>query len=122
LLLLSVLLMITASCGIRKTDKPVLPPVTAPLSRAVIGYGVINVSYTQLKVEPSAESASEGYARRGEVVRVLERRLVHVERAGNAIESWVLTEGDYQGWLREEAVDIYDNELQARTAAESMTQ
>ena len=114
-----VLLLITASCGIRKTDTPVLPPVTSPLSRSVIGYGVINVSYTQLKVEPSADGASHGYVRRGAVVRVLERRLVH---AGNAIEGWVLTEGDYQGWLREDAIDIYDNELQAQTAAESMTQ
>ena len=112
------MLLLAASCGVRKTDKPVLPPSTAPLSRSVIGYGFINVSYAQLKAEPAAESASGGYARRGAVVRVLERRVIHT---GNAIESWVLTEGDYRGWLREELVDIYDNELQARTAAESMS-
>jgi hypothetical protein len=112
-------LLILSSCGKQKTDNIILPPVTAPLSRTVIGYGVINVSYTQLKTEPVEEGGSHGYMRRGSVVRILERRVIKTE---DSIERWVLAEGSYQGWLQEEIVDIYDNELQAHTASEAMIQ
>jgi hypothetical protein len=37
------------------------------------------------------------------------------------VESWVLVDGNYQGWLQEAVIDIYDNEAQAKTAAESLT-
>ena len=85
--------------------------------RAYIGYGVINVSYTHTLDDPTEAGISSGYLRRGSVVRILERRVI---RRGNSNELWVLAEGDEPGWLREGVVDIYDNELQARTAAESM--
>jgi hypothetical protein len=97
----------------------VLPPATPPLSRSVIGYGVISVSYTHVFDEPLRRAASPGYLRRASIVEVLERRLVN-SREGT--ESWVLVGGDYRGWIREEAVQIYDNMAQARTAAETMTQ
>ena len=113
------LLLVLGSCSGKKSESYVLPPITSPLMRSVIGYGVINVSYTQLKIEPAIESTSHGYLRHGSVVRVLERRIVN---KGNQIEIWVLAEGLYQGWLREEIVDIYDNELQAQTAAETLIQ
>lgn len=98
-----------------------LPPSTPPLSRPVIGYGVVNVSYTHLVEEPGEGELSLGYLRRGSLIRVLERR------AGKNAESWVLVEGPFpqgheRGWLRESVVDIYDNEFQANTAAGSMTQ
>ena len=114
-----IILVILVSCGGRKADTFVLPPATSPLSQTQIGYGVINVSYTQLKAEPDTGSASPGYLRRGAVVRILEHRVINT---GKQIEKWVLAEGNYQGWLREEFVDIYDNELQALTAAEFMSQ
>ncbi|MDR0997910.1 MAG: hypothetical protein LBL70_02495 [Treponema sp.] len=91
-----------------------LPP-TPPLSRPVIGYGVINKSYTHLTETSDHAGASRGYLRRGSVIRVIERRSVS---AGDQTESWVLVEGDSRGWLPEGEVDIYDNEGQARTAAE----
>jgi len=119
--LLPLLIMCIAlpGCGIRKTDTAIVPPLTSPLSRTVIGYGVVNVSYTQLREEPAQSSVSSGYLRRGSVVRILENRVI---KSGNHIEQWVLAEGNYTGWLIMEVVDIYDNELQARTAAEFMAQ
>jgi hypothetical protein len=85
---------------------------------------VVNVSYTHLAEEPGEGSLSLGYLRRGSLIRVLERRAVLAEESA---ESWVLVEGPFprgqeRGWLRESLVDIYDNEFQANTAAESMTQ
>jgi hypothetical protein len=109
------------SCGAKNEAVPVMPPETPPLSRAVIGYGVINVSYTHVADVPDAEGLSLGYLRRGSAVKVLERRLV--KDAGIA-ELWVLVEEDsakkIRGWLPAPAVDIYDNEGQAKTASESM--
>jgi hypothetical protein len=112
------------SCAGRKAESAVVPPVTSPLSQTLIGFGVINVSYTHLNAGPAQASpeeagvSSSGYLRRGSLVRVLERRAV---KNNGASESWVLVAGNYQGWLRESLVDIYDNERRARTAAESMS-
>jgi hypothetical protein len=110
------------SCRGRNGEIPVLPPATPPLSRPVIGYGVVNVSYTHLAERPGGGGLSLGYFRRGSLIQILERRA-----AGENAETWVLAEGPapqgrQRGWLRERAVDIYDNEFQANTAAESMTQ
>jgi hypothetical protein len=52
-------------------------------------------------------------------VRVLERR--SVSREGR-VESWVLVEGAYRGWVREDVIRVYDNQAQAETAAEAMVQ
>ena len=113
-----IILFIISCNGSKKEENPVVPPATSPLSRNYIGYGVINVSYTYLRENPHVESVSPGYLRRGSVILILERQAI---RKGNQIERWVLVEGNEKGWLKEELVDIYDNELQARTAAESMT-
>jgi len=94
-----------------------MPPPTSPLSQAYIGYGVINVSYTRVNSTPDDEGDSPGYLRRGSVVRIVERRLLRSEAAG---ESWVNVEGAFNGWLRESLVDIYDNEPQAQTASNAI--
>jgi hypothetical protein len=107
-----------SSCGGKKEEAPVIPPVTSPLSRSVIGFGVINASYTHVTAEPVDGGISPGYLRRGSLVRVLERRTV---KNGASSESWVLVDGTYRGWLRETLVDIYDNEGRALTAAEAMS-
>jgi len=60
---------------------------------------------------------SLGYLRRGSLVRVIERRTI--TGAGKP-RSWVLTEGPPQGWLREDVMDIYASESQAKTASESV--
>jgi hypothetical protein len=124
------------SCQGNKEEIAVIPPPTSPLSRAVIGFGVINVSYTYITAEPADGGVSPGYLRRGSLVRIIERRIVKnnatakgaaangtAKGAGavSGAESWVLVDGAYRGWLREALVDIYDNEGRALTAAESMS-
>ena len=119
ILVLAAVLILLNSCGFKKSENIIRPPASSPLSRTVIGFGVINVSYSQLKTEPETSGISHGFLRHGSIVKILERREINT---GRQIERWVLAEGNYQGWLREEVVDIYDNELQARTAAEFLSQ
>jgi hypothetical protein len=92
------------------------------LSRPVIGYGVIVSSYINLSNMPAAVGFSQGYMRRGSIVKVLERRLINrgTENSPSIPESWVFVEGGYQGWLYEEEVEIYEYEEQAKTASEKM--
>jgi hypothetical protein len=115
------LLFLAVSCNGKKEEAPVIPPLTSPLSQSYIGFGVVNVSYTRITARPEEDSpegnASGGYLRRGSVVSILQRRLV---KNKDKLESWVLVQGSDKGWLRESLVDIYDSELQARTASEAM--
>ncbi|MFP3089798.1 hypothetical protein LQZ21_05670 [Treponema sp. TIM-1] len=110
-------LIVLDSCNRGSGDAALIPPPTPPLSRDVLGYGVVNVSYIQVVKEPVPGSESLGYLRRSSLVRVLERKTVDYR---GDFESWVLVEGNYRGWLREAMIRIYDNEAQAKTAAESM--
>jgi hypothetical protein len=111
-------------CGKNNGEIPPDPPATPPLSRQAIGYGVVNVSYTLVAEEPGEGEVSLGYLRRGSLVKVTERRVLKKQETA---ERWVLAEGivppeQFRGWLKESVVDIYDNEFQAKTAAEFMTQ
>jgi len=122
-LFLILFLVSLLSCDRASEELPVDPPVTYPLSREYIGYGVVNVSFTHLLSEPDPGGISQGYLRRGTVVRIIERR--QVAKQGNS-ESWVLAEGNYTanpslGWLNESTVEIYDNESRAKTASETMS-
>jgi len=116
---LFLLLCISAlyACTANREESPVIPPVTSPLSREYIGFGVIKDSFTHVTLDPAEDSRSMGYLRRGSLVRILRRQTV---RTSSGFVSWVLIEEDDQGWLKEDVMDIYDNESQARTAAESM--
>jgi hypothetical protein len=105
------------SCIRSSDDIALVPPPTPPLSRNFLGYGVINDSYTRVLQEPVRGAESLGYLRRSSLVRVLERRQVNNR---GAYESWVLVEGNYRGWLPEGLIQIYDSEVKAKTAAESM--
>lgn len=126
------LFIITFSACRRSSEElPVLPPITHPLVRDYIGYGVVNASFTHLLSEPGPGGVSRGYIRRGTVVRILERRPI---AAGRNSESWILVEGNYQssrtqssqalspGWLQETTVEVYDNESRAITASKVMSQ
>ena len=105
------------SCNLKKEETPALPPVTSPLSQPHIGFGVINVSYTNVNAGPGESGNVPGYLRRGSVVTIHERRQV---KTGGKTESWLLVEGSYKGWLRETHVDVYENESKAQTASEAM--
>ena len=115
---LLVCLLILFSCNGGKEETPIIPPLTSPLSRDYIGFGVITASFTHMTDKPADDSVSLGYLRRGSLVRVIKRQPI---RTAGSFVSWVLAEGNQQGWLKEEVIIIYDNESQARTAAESMS-
>ena len=115
---LFICLLILFSCNAGKEESPVIPPLTSPLSRDYIGFGVITASFTHVTSEPADNSVSLGYLRRGSLVRVLRRQSI---RSAGSFISWVLIEGNQQGWLKEEVMNIYESEGQARTAAESMS-
>jgi hypothetical protein len=110
---------ILAACTRNTNERPIILPQSPPLSRLEIGYGVVNSSYTNVMDKPDKGGASPGYLRRGSVVRVLERISVMNRET---VQTWLLVSGAFEGWIVEDAVNIYDNEAQARTAAERMIQ
>jgi hypothetical protein len=118
------ILIITAffligACNRSQDEAPLIPPSTLPLSRSSIGYAVSTASYILVLSEPSPGSVSLGYLRRGSVTEVLERRQTADSSSG---ESWVLINGAYRGWIREAGIQIFENEAQAKTASESLSQ
>jgi len=117
-LLLFFFTIVLCSCLLKKEESPVIPPETSPLSQDYIGYGVITNSFTHITADPSEDSPSQGYLRRGSLVRIIRRQSV---KTGNVFVSWVLIEDSQYGWLKEEVMDIYSSENQAKTASESMT-
>ena len=123
ILLFFALVFFFPGCRRSAEELPVTPPVTYPLARQYIGYGVVNVSFTHLLDEPGSDGVSRTYLRRGTVVRIMERRPL-INQGNN--ESWVLAEGNYQGtnstqgWLQESVLDIFDNEERANTASKTM--
>jgi len=93
---------------------PIDPPETPPLSRSVLGYGIVTAAYTRIFDEPRLDSVVLGNLREKTILTVLERRLV---RDGDELVYWLLTEGEYRGWLPGSVITLYDNEGKARTAA-----
>jgi hypothetical protein len=106
------------ACGVKRDDSPVIPPVTSPLSRDYIGFGVITDSFTHIMTYPEDNSPSLGYLRRGSLVKILKRQIV---RTNNRFTSWVFIDEVHRGWLREDVMVIYDSESRARTASESIS-
>ena len=118
--------LIFSGCRRSSEELPVTPPATNPLTREYIGYGVVNVSFTHLRSESGPSGVSQGYLRRGTVVRIIER--VKLANRGNST-SWVLAESNYRipgtvssGWLEEADLVIYENEDQANTASKTLNQ
>lgn len=109
--------MALCACGNRREETAVIPPVTSPLSRDYIGFGVITESFTHVVADPAQDSPSFGYLRRGSVVRIVRRQTI---KTGNTFQSWVLIDDQQHGWLMEEVMEIYDSESMAKTASESM--
>jgi len=119
------LALVFTNCHRRADELPITPPATNPLAREYIGYGVVIVSFTHILSESGPSGVSQGYLRRGTVVRIIERRNV-INRGRN--EFWVLAEANYQtgdalqGWLQASAIEVYDNEDRANTASKTVNQ
>jgi hypothetical protein len=105
------------ACSRTVEEVPFTPPAAPPLTRSVVGYGVISSSYTPVQNDPAPESVSLGYLRRGSVVEILERRIITIR---GAPEAWIRVNTIYRGWIKEEGVQIYANQAQAKTASESL--
>ena len=90
------------------------PPSSPPLSRPVIGYGVVTAPYTRLLDEPSHDAVTLGFVRERTVLTILERTLV---QDGDTLNYWVYAEGEYQGWFPETEIRLFDNQYKAQTAA-----
>jgi len=127
-LILIFFIFMFASCNSNKEEISVIPPVTSPLSGEYIGFGVITSSFTHILTDPSENSGSLGYLRRGSLVKILRRQIINTS---DGFVPWVYIddgENDSQnlagpaviqaGWLKEDVMDIYSAEGQARTAAE----
>jgi len=112
------LALLICSCSVKKEEASVIPPVTSPFSSEYIGFGVITESFTHVLSDPSEESSSIGYLRRGSLVQILRRQTV---KNADTFTTWILIDGNQHGWLKEEVMDIYKSENQAKTASESMS-
>ena len=117
--LLPVLILVCAGCARKLPQDEIYLPPSSPLSRSVIGYGVVNSSYTHVLDKRGAEGMSLGLLRKGAIVEILERRPV-VD--GEKAESWVFASGAYSGWLREDEMRVFDSRAQAETAAGTLRQ
>ena len=118
-LFLAIVIVVICSCVVKKEELPVIPPVTSPLSRDYVGYGIITASFTHVTAEPAQDSPSLGYLRRGSLVRIIKRQTV---KTGNIFVSWVQLDDFQNGWLKEDVMNIYDTERQAITASRSLSQ
>jgi hypothetical protein len=115
--------LLFSSCRRSTEELPLIPPITHPLARDFIGFGVVNVSFTHFLSKGGSDGVSLGYIRRGTVVRIVERRKLSNK------ETWVYAEANYaatgspsSGWLPETVLEIYDSESRAATASKTMYQ
>ncbi|GHV19320.1 hypothetical protein FACS189494_00570 [Spirochaetia bacterium] len=116
IILLLTMCMVLFGCYRTSNEDEIQLPANPPLSRPVIGYGVINTNYTHV-MDNRGDGRSIGLLRKGAIVEVIERRPV---LNGETAESWVLADGNYRGWLREDELRIYPSMAQAQTASEGL--
>jgi hypothetical protein len=107
-----------SSCKRSSPEEDITLPVTPPLSRPAIGYGVANSNYTRILDKQGNDGKSIGFLRKGQIVEVLERRPLLVNEKA---EMWVRVSGVYSGWLKESELQVYSTMPQAVTASESIS-
>jgi hypothetical protein len=117
--------MVISACNRNRNEYDIELPLTPPLTRSAIGYGVISASYIHILETRGEGGASLGILRKGTIVKILERRpLVK----GGIRETWLLASvpnalgENYSGWLRENELRIYESLAQAQTAAGKLLQ
>ncbi|GAB6392945.1 MAG: hypothetical protein MdMp014T_2318 [Treponematales bacterium] len=134
--------LLACSCRDKGGAKEVFaPPSTSPLSSDCVGYGVVTIAFIETAALPAESGGGEahGRLRRGDVVKVTERRVFRDDAPevtpGFSLPAegglWVCVEAaagdgedgpDASGWLPAQIVDIYGSEAQARTASKSLGQ
>jgi hypothetical protein len=119
LIIYVLLLPALSSCKRKSLESDIILPVVKPLSRSIIGYGVVNANYTRILDKKGEEGKSIGFLRKGSIVEIQERRPIV---SGEKAEMWVLVSGAYKGWLKESELRVYPTKAQAITASESIHQ
>ncbi|MCL2609114.1 MAG: hypothetical protein FWD94_04330 [Treponema sp.] len=115
-----VLALFSVSCSGKDTSSRIIPPETPPLTRPIIGYGVVNTFYARLLAETGEEGTVLGLVRIGTVLSVRERRQTG---RGAAVRAWLFVkveDSGEEGWIPEDLVDEYPNEAQARIAGQGL--
>jgi hypothetical protein len=122
--------MMTASCSRNRNDSEIVLPVTPPLTRQAIGYGVINSSYIHILESRGEGNVSLGILRKGTIVKIIERRPLVIK--GGTREMWLLASApesqgenfaeNVSGWMPEHDLRIYESLSQAETAAGRLLQ
>jgi hypothetical protein len=105
------------SCNSKNSNIKIIPPATQIFSEYNIAYGVVNVSYVSLKLNPGEPESAKGFLREGAIVKIIERKVVI---KNNLKEIWVYADADYDGWLLQNHLDVYEREAQAITASKAM--
>jgi hypothetical protein len=112
--------VLLVSCSRKAPEDEIIPLSAPPLSRSIIGYGVVNSSYAHILDKRGDVGRPVGILRKGAIVEVLERRPLV---SGGKAESWILASSTgYSGWLHENELNIYDSKAQASTASGSLLQ
>lgn len=105
------------SCSRKAVSEQIVLPASPPLSRAIVGYGVVNTGYTHILSNIGEGGEIVGILRRGTIVEVLERR--SLVRGGTTGSSLFIA-GAVGGWVREDQINIYDTQAQAEAAAQAL--
>jgi hypothetical protein len=77
------------------------------------------MNYTRIQDQRGSDGRSIGFLRKGSIVEILERRPVVTD---NIAEIWVLASGNYEGWLKENELQVYPSKAQAVTASQTLPQ
>ncbi|MDR0908542.1 MAG: hypothetical protein LBM77_02140 [Spirochaetaceae bacterium] len=113
------------ACSNEEADETIVrAPITAPLSREIVGFAVIRGSYTNLYAQPEnsgsingsvPQTASGSFLRKGAIVETLERKILGTDTK----ETWLFIRAanGNEGWIPETAARLFATKAQAETAA-----
>lgn len=79
-------------------------------------WAVISSPYTTYKTEPSENADVASHGRRGDIHKILGKKIVMSEKNKKTI--WYKLS---DGWIEEDAIYICNNQLQANTASKKIT-
>jgi hypothetical protein len=142
---LLLLIVVLASCKKPEEDLTIIVGATPILSKTSIAYGLVENSFAHILDEPSPQGASRALLRKGDIVRVVERRLVSTTQpvqsgggsSGSAASArgaqstagtpvgkiWMRIETlspPVSGWLADDALLLYPSLLKAENARTSI--
>jgi hypothetical protein len=115
-------LLMLISCAPQTQETPIDLPLTYPLSRVNLGYGLVIENYTRLLEKPDDKSGQTGLLRQGDIVILLERRIIKPGVAKTR-EYWDLCrdQDGKEGWLPQNALHFFERKEMAETAKQELS-